>query len=165
MVYPGDLTDAITAKLQSIAGLVAILGGDVKRIFPYRRSFPNAVVLMDAIYRMPVPSIMVVWEGTIPGRLNQMEVWKHRFGLYLRFADVVRGDASKGAYDMWEHAINGIPTGTGADGLKLLRTSIHESCYPMDPPAVIPQAGQTADSGTTFEYFKVNFSLTERGDW
>lgn len=163
MVNPQDLTSALVTKLQSIATLVSLLGGDQKMISPYRRIYPNQMKLEDAVWRMPIPSIMIVWEGTVPGPMRGIgEVWKHRFGLYIRPKEGVNEDASLNAYKIWEKIINGVPTG---DGLKMLRTTIHESCYPMDPPSVVPQAGQTEESNGTFEYWKASITLTEKGDW
>lgn len=165
MVDPGLLTVALTTKLQSIAELVDLLGGDPYRIFPYRRRHPGQTNLQQAIYRMPIPSIMLVWEGTVPGRLGKNEVWKHKYALYLRAKEEVDSDASKGAYQLWQTMINGVPQGEGCDGLKMLYTTVHESCFALDTPAIIPMAGQTEDSKGIFEYFKVATALTEKGDY
>jgi len=168
MVDPTQLTASITTALQSIAGLVTALGGDTKRIFPYKRSQSvSCLTLMDAIWQQPIPSIMVVWEGTIPGNLSKREVWSHKYALYLRFKESLNADAAAGAYTLWQNIINGVPVPSTdpTNNLKMLWYEVHQSCYPMRDPSILPQSGQTADSKGVFEYWKVGLTFMEKGDF
>lgn len=94
MVNPADLTSAIITKLQSIAALVTLLGGDENVIIPYRRNFPDQMSLGEAIYRAPKRSITVVWEGTVTANYLKMEKWKDNFSLYVKAGDTLNGDGS-----------------------------------------------------------------------
>jgi hypothetical protein len=147
MINPAELVDALVAKLRAIPELVAEMHGDPERIRAYHDLYPKRVSLALAIYEAPVPSILVAWQGTTPGRFGAGEAWKHNLSLYLRAADY---------YRMLDLIVNGVPAG-GA--LKMLYSTIHERCHPMDLPSI-----QRATDEQGADYFEVTLSFTEMGD-
>jgi hypothetical protein len=180
MVDPTQLTNAIVAKLQSIAGILSEVGDDPTRIYPYRRFYKRAMVLADAVWQMPEPSMMVLWEGVVTGNIGKMEVLKHQFGIYIRPKEHVQADASCSAYLIWHNFTDGVPTAgiqlpstntvpgylVAPDGMQMLLTVIHPACYPIERPSMLPQMGSTEESKGPFEYWKISFSLCEAaGNW
>jgi hypothetical protein len=164
MVNPGDLVNALVTKMQLVEGLVREVGSDPQKIYVYQHNFPRTMTLEDAVYQMPPGSMMVAWEGTGPGRLDRMEVWKFRLGIYVKPAERPNIDAAYSVYQLWDNFINGVPVGEGCDGQKMLRTEIHDDFWPMDTPSITAQSGRTPESGATFEYFKISVTFTQKGD-
>ena len=158
MINPGTLVGAIVAKLRAIPDLVTEMGGDAMRIRPYHYRYPKEASLARALHDAGSPSILVVYRGTDPGRLNGGEVWKHRFSLFMRSGEVVDSDpATAGYYRLLELITKGVPT--GGDGQPMLYTVIDSLCYPMD----LPRTAAASDIEGV-DFFEVQFSLTEIGD-
>ena len=105
---------------------------------------------------MPVPSIMVAWQGTAPGSFGGMDVWKHQVTLYLRAGETSDGDPPTAYYRLFRLITKGVPESTG---LPLLNSTVHSSCYPMDVPSI-----QRATDAEGLDYFEVQMSFTEAGD-
>jgi len=156
MINPAELVDALVAKLRAIPELVLEMEGDWQRIYAYHDLYPKRMSLPLAIYEMPVPSIMVAWQGTTPSSFGAAEAWKHNLSLYLRARETLDGDPPTAYYRLFDLIVNGVPAG-GA--LKMLYTTVHPRCHPMDPPSI---QRATDEQGT--DYFEVTVSFTEMGD-
>jgi hypothetical protein len=158
MINPGVLVDAIVVKLRAIPDLVMEMDGEATHIQPYHYRYPKEASLARALHDAGSPSILVVYRGTDPGRLNGGEVWKHRFSLFIRSGEVADADpATAGYYRLLELIISGVPT--GGDGQRMLYTVIHPTCYPMDLPRMV-----AASDIEGIDFFEAQFSLTEIGD-
>jgi hypothetical protein len=105
---------------------------------------------------MPLPGIMVAWQGTQPGSFSAMDVWKHQITLYLRSREMVEGDAPTSYYRLFRTLVKGIPAGTTT---AMLDTVVHSSCYPMDIPMI-----QRQTDAEGLDYFEVPITFTEMGD-
>ncbi len=156
MINPAELVDALVAKLRAIPELVAEMEGDPERIRAYHDLYPKRVSLPLAIYEMPVPSILVAWQGTTPGSFGSSEAWKHNLSLYLRARETLEDDPPTAYYRLFDLIVNGVPAGSA---LKMLYTTVHERCHPMDLPSI----QRAADEQGT-DYFEVTVSFTEMGD-
>jgi hypothetical protein len=156
MINPAELVDALVEKLRAIPELVLEMEGDPERISAYHDLYPKRVSLPLAIYEMPVPSILVAWQGTVPGSFGENEAWKHNLSLYLRARETFEGDPPTAYHRLFDLIVNGVP----AEGaLKMLYTTVHERCHPMDLPSI---QRSTHEQGT--DYFEVTVSFTEMGD-
>ena len=155
MLNPGELVEALVAKLRAIPELVAEMEGDAARIYAYHDAYPRKVSLLSAVYEAPHPSILVAWQRTSPGLLGRNEVWKHDFILYLRAREAPEGPDSS-YYRLFTLIVNGVPEG---DSLRLLNAEVHPACYPMD----VPTCGRVTDEQGV-DHFVVNLSLREIGD-
>jgi len=80
MINPAELVDALVEKLRAIPELVAEMEGDPQRIYAYHDLYPKRVSLPLAIYEMPVPSILVAWQGTTPGSFGAAIRGRMEFG-------------------------------------------------------------------------------------
>ncbi len=153
MIDPSDLVNSLVALLRDIPELAAEMSGEPDRIYAYHDEFPARVSLAQAIHDMPTPSIMAAWMGTAPGSLGAVDVWKHSVTLYLRAGE---GGGATGYYRLFRLITKGVPMSTGVE---MLNTTVHLSCYPMDPPTI---QRQTDAEGV--DYFEVPITFTEAGD-
>jgi len=80
MINPAELVDALVEKLRAIPELVLEMEGDPQRICAYHDLYPKRVSLPLAIYEMPVPSILVAWQGTTPGSFGAAIRGRMEFG-------------------------------------------------------------------------------------
>jgi hypothetical protein len=156
MINPAELVDALVAKLRAVPELVAEMEGDPQRIYAYHDLYPKRTSLPLAIYEMPVPSILVAWQGTTPSSFGAGEAWKHNLSLYLRARETLEGDPPTAYYRLFDLIVNGVPA---TSALKMLYTTVHERCHPMDLPSI---QRATDEQGT--DYFEVTVSFTEMGD-
>jgi hypothetical protein len=149
------------AALQSLPNLLAALGGDADNIQYYSE---NRVVFGQrtqnntrlAILSMPLGSIMIVWQGSEPGRLGNAQVYTHAYSLYLRAPEI----DDVGYEDICDWIVNDVPVG---GSLKMLHTPIDPNCEPMDFQLPKSQRNTVVISadGTTFEYFEIPVRLIE----
>lgn len=156
MIDPAELVDNLVARLRDIPDLVLEMDGLPDRIFAYHDSYPKRVSLARAIHQMPVPAIMAVWQGTQPGALGGMDVWKHQVTLFLRARETFEGDPPTAYYRLFRLITKGIPTG---EGIAMLNVTVHTSCYPMDLPMI-----QRQTDAEGLDYFEAPLSFTEIGD-
>ncbi len=156
MIDPSEIGDALVEKLRAIPELVEQVGNDAERIYAYHDSYPERASLAVAIHQMPVPSIMVVWEGTGPGHFGTVEVWKHNFGVYLRAGQELAGNPPAGYYRLFRLITRGTPV---PDAQPLIYTTVHPNCHPMDTPAI-----ERHTDAEGLDYMRVPVSFTEIGD-
>ena len=155
MIDPFELVAALVAMLRDIPEIVCELDGDSGRIRAYRDQYPKQSSLSLSISEMPVPSVLVAWQGGGPGMLDGAQVWKHRLAVYQR-PRAVMDDDPPSATRLWHLFVNGVPASTGQ---KLLYSTVHPDCYPMD----LPSCDRARDE-QGLDYFVVNVSFTEIGD-
>ncbi len=155
MIDPSVLVDNLVAVLRDIQDLVLEMDGDPERIFAYHDQYPKRSSLAVAIHQMPVPAIMVAWQGTVPGTFGGMDVWKHQVTLYLRARETADSDAPP-YYLLHRLITKGVPA--SAD-VPMCNLTVHPSCYPMDLPAI-----QRATDAEGLDYFEMPISFTEAGD-
>ncbi|MGC4052934.1 MAG: hypothetical protein QM757_26705 [Paludibaculum sp.] len=158
MINPYSLIDALVDVLQSIAALADSVGGP-ENIVAHRDSYP-APTTTEAIYRMPAPGILIIWDGSGPSQSGGRELWSHSFRIVFRCAAELV-DAPGGYGQMWSNFINGVPA---MQALPFYRCKIHDSCYEISTPS-ITRAFLLVDPETNsgLEYFESRFSLTEKG--
>src|SRR5579885_865566 len=92
MLNPAPITDAIAGVLLSIPELNAAMNGRIMA-FHYRLGQENR--LAEAVYKMPAPSMLIVWEGTRGGNFDGQAIWKHRL---LGERDYRIGSADRGRH-------------------------------------------------------------------
>jgi len=156
MLQPSTITAAIVTALRGIPALVVAMGGDATRITAYDDAIPGNTNLREAILAMKSPSVLVVWQGTMPGRRGIAEVWAHEFMLVLRAGDIAAGYAA-----LVKTILSGTVT---ASGLRFLYHQVHASCYPMDFRGAERETLVLDMNGSTLDYWTVRFSITEIGD-
>jgi hypothetical protein len=117
MLNPRDITDAVARFLQAIPDLAAAMtvttgaGSTMVRITPFHYRLGQEFRLAEAIYKMPAPSVLVAWEGTMGGNFNGASIWKHRIAVYLRMGNVAGNPDPLGYEDLWWIICNKVPTG------------------------------------------------------
>jgi hypothetical protein len=88
MLNPGTLLDNIVTQLRLVSGLVTEMGGDATHILAYYDSYPASTNLTSAIYLLPAPAVLVVYDGTSQGG-GQMQLWAHSFRLIVKLREPV----------------------------------------------------------------------------
>src|ERR1035441_3738225 len=107
MLNPKLITDAVAAALQHIPALAtAMTVTDANdnanlRITAFHYRLGDEQRLTEAVFKMPAPSILVAWEGTQGGNFDGSQVWKHRFGVYLRMGNMAGSNDAVGYEDLW----------------------------------------------------------------
>jgi hypothetical protein len=161
MINPKTILAEWVTALQALPNLVKALGGNANSIQFYSENTtvfgqPTQNNVRLAILSMPPGSILIAWQGTVPGRLGNALMFVHDFALYLRAPET----ASVGYEDLFDWIVNDIPQGST---LKMLHTQVDPNCEPMDfylPSARRNTVVISAD-GATFEYFEVAARLIE----
>ncbi len=156
MIDPSVLVDNLVAMLREIPELVQEMTGDPVRIYAYHDQYPKRSSLAHAIHQMPAPAVMAAWQGTTPGSLGGVDVWKHQVTLYLRARESDESDLPTGYYRLFRLITKGVPASAGVE---MLNATVHPSCYPMDLPTI-----QRQTDAEGLDYFEVVTSLTEAGD-
>lgn len=156
MIDPSDIVTNLVALLRTVPELRAEMNGDTDAIYAYHDAYPKRESLVRAIHEMPLPGIMVAWQGTQPGSFSAMDVWKHQITLYLRSRETLEGNTPTSYYRLFRMIVKGIPAGTTT---AMLDTVVHLSCYPMDLPAI-----QRQTDAEGLDYFEVPITFTEMGD-
>jgi len=156
MIDASVLVDNLVSLLRDIPELVVEMNGEPERIYAYHDQYPKRSSLALAIHQMPVPSILVAWQGTVPGSFGGNDVWKVQLSMYLRARETFDGDPPTAYYRLFRLITKGVPAATG---VPLLYSTIHPSCYPMDLPSM-----QRATDAEGLDYFEMNPSFVEMGD-
>jgi len=146
-----EITNAMTAKLQSIPELVALLDAGAASVFPYIDENPKRNSISNEIYRMPAGSILVVWNGTVLEAAETMEAWIHVIQIYIRAR---RGDSALAIIDA---LMDGIPV--PGDGLRWRYCPIMDGVL----PTVVRDIARLIDE-EGIDYFVVTSVTQEIGD-
>ena len=88
MMNPGTLLDNIVTWLRATSSIVTEMGGDAAHISAYYDEYPRGVNLTKAIYDLPTPSILVIYDGYGPGG-TEMQCWSHQFRLLVKLREPV----------------------------------------------------------------------------
>jgi hypothetical protein len=110
-----------------------------------------------AILQRPPGSLLVIWQGAGPRRLQGATYFQHQFSI------IVRAPLSATYGAICALLVNGIDPDTG---LKLLHSPIHPSCESMDLdlPIARRQTLLVSQDGETLDYFEFTANLMEIGD-
>lgn len=162
MIDPNELLDNFIVLLRQIPELAAMLGATeeniTEKIYAYIDEFPQRSSLSQALIEMPTGSVMVAWQGTHPTRRASMDIWAHEFDVFVRSPEITSG--STFTYFAFFRAITkGKPGAADADIPDMLNTTVHDSCYPMNPPSIDRDVDREL-----LDYFKVRVSFDEAGD-
>lgn len=109
MLNPGPIADAIVAALLNISALSTAMEG---RISAFHYLLGADHHLAEAVYKLPAPSMLVAFEGTQGGNFNGYQMWKHKFGIYIRMGNAAGVGSPVGYEQIWYLITNGIPTGS-----------------------------------------------------
>lgn len=161
MLNPAKITDAVVAALSKIPELATAMtvdsGGDANcRIsaFHYRLGAEHS--LREAVYKMPAPSVLVTWEGTLAGGFDGSTIWKHRIGVYVRMGNMAGRTDPVGYADLWSIICNGKPQGK-PQNIRYL--NLLPELEIMDTPSI---AHALDEDG--IDYFRGEFVFPEIGD-
>jgi hypothetical protein len=161
MINPKTILAEWVTALHALPNLVHALGGGPGAIQYYSenttvfgQATQNNVRL--AVLSMPPGSLMIVWNGSGPGRLGNALVFVHHFALFLRAPET----PNVGYEDLWTWIVEDIPQNST---LKMLHINIDPNAEPMD--FYLPEARRNtiviSADGATFEYFEVAVRLIE----
>ncbi len=138
MLNPSPIVDAIVSTLQAIPALAAAMtvtenGAQVCRINAFHYRLGAEFRLAEAIYKMPVPSMLVAWEGTQGGNFNGQTIWKHRFNVYFRMGNAAGLSDPVGYEDLWWTVCNGQPA---SSPVNIRYMELYPGLDIMDTPSV-----------------------------
>lgn len=161
MLNPAPATDAIAAALASIPALAAAMtvqtpGGPVCRINAFHYRMGEEETLVKALYEMPAPSMLIAWEGTKGGNFNGYQIWKHRWGVYIRMGNAAGVTNPAGYEYLWWLICNGMPQGSSVN---IRYMQLFPGLDIMDTPSV----EHTLDEDQ-IDRFKCAFVIPEIGD-
>jgi len=162
MLNPKLITDAVVAQITKIPDLATAMtvldsGGNPNvRITAFHYRLGAEHRLAEAIYKMPAPSILVAWEGTLGGNFSGYQVWKHRLGVYLRMGNAAGHTDPVGYEDLWWLLCNQAPQGTSSN---LRYTNILPGLDIMDTPSIVHQLDEDQ-----IDIFRGEFVIPEIGD-
>ncbi len=153
MLNPAPITDAIAAVLRSIPELNTAIDSRVSA-FHYRLGQEHR--LAEAIYKMPAPSMLVVWEGTRGGNFDGQTIWKHRWGIYYRMGNAAGVADPVGYEDLWWITCNRPPGGSGPN---IRQIQLYPGLDIMDTPSIDHELDEDL-----IDRFKGVFVIPEIGD-
>lgn len=147
---PSDIVANLVVLLKDIPAFVSALDGEVARIYGYYDEDSRYPNLEMAKYQMPIPSVMVAFQGTEPASFGGFEVWQHSLSIYLR------APSTSAAFYLFRLLTKGVPTSLGK---QLQYATVHSSCQPMNTPSLRRQMDQAE-----VDYYEVSMSFKEIGD-
>ena len=118
MLNASVLVDALVSALQAIPALAAAMtvvdssGARVCRISGFHYLLGTERRRAEAIYKMPAPSMLVVWDGSEGGNFDGQTMWKHKFLVYFRMGNAAGIADPIGYEDLWSIVCNDPPTGS-----------------------------------------------------
>ncbi len=153
MLATKTIQDGLVAKLRALAALVALMkDGNSANISAYIDEWPKKADLLEAVRDMDPGTILVAHQETGPANLARMEVWRHRFSVYLKPLGLMS--------DAWTQIVNGIPA--GGDGLPMYMTEVVAGLHRMDTPSIRRQF-LPVNEFTVIDYFEISISFAEKG--
>ena len=162
MLNPKLITNAVASFIQSIPDYAAAMtvqdsnGNPIIRITPFHFRFGQEFRLAEAIYKMPAPSTLVAWEGTLGGNFDGQCIWKHRIAVYLRMGNMAGNLDAVGYEDLWWTLCNQAPN---SNSQNIRYTNLLPALDLMDTPTVT----HLLDS-EQMDIFRTEFILPEIGD-
>jgi hypothetical protein len=122
--------------IPDLAGAMTVLdsaGAPTCRIGSFHYRLGVEYRLAQVIYKMPAPSLLVAWEGTLGGNFDGQTIWKHRFNVYFRMGNAAGLSEPVGYEDLWWKLCNQPPTGS-AVGIRYMQ--LYPGLDIMDTPSV-----------------------------
>ena len=161
MLNPALVTDAVVGVLAGIPELATALtvtagGNATVRISAFHYRLGAEHPLAETIYKMPAPSVLVAWEGTLGGNFNGYAIWKHRIGVYLRMGNMAGNKDPVGYEDLWWIMVNRPPTGQ-SQNIRYL--NILPDLDIMDTPSIAHLLDEDQ-----IDIFRGEFVIPEVGD-
>lgn len=153
MLAPKTIQDALIAKYRAIPALVALMkDGSSSNIAAYIDEWPKKADLLEAVRDMDPGTMLIAHQETGPANLARMEVWRHRFSVYLKPLGLMS--------DAWFQIVNGVSA--GGDGLAMYLTEVTTGLHRMDTPSIRRQF-LPVNEFTVIDYFEINISFAEKG--
>ena len=161
MLNPKDITDAVASTLRAIPDLAAAMtvvaqGVPLVRINAFHYRLGQEHRLAEAIEKLTAPSILVAWEGTLPGNPNGAEMFKHRIGVYIRMGNAAGNVDAMGYEDLWWTICNAKPTGSSQN---IRYMNLLPALEIMDTPGIIHLT-----DADLIDIFRSEFIFPEIGD-
>ncbi|MGD0497529.1 MAG: hypothetical protein ABSC23_03735 [Bryobacteraceae bacterium] len=162
MLNPKLITDAVTAVLQNIPELATAMtvtdagGNATVRIAAFHYRLGSDSRLMEVVFKMPAPSILVTWEGTEGGNFDASTIFKHRIAVYFRMGNMAGSNDPVGYEDLWWTVCNRPPNGKGVN---IRYLNILPELDIMDTPSVAHLLDEDR-----MDIFRGEFVIPEVGD-
>ena len=153
MINVAELVDNLVALLRDIPELVAEMEGDSERIYAYHYRYPKESSRAYAILTMPVPGIMVAYDGSFPMPFGSVQTRGYRVNVYMRCRETFAGDRPSGYYVLGQLLENGIPTSAG---VPLSQLNVHPSCMQVQVASCQPD-----EDGERLDYFRHEMIFVE----
>ncbi len=138
MLNPRPIVDALVSTMRLIPDLAAAMtvidsGNPICRISAFHYLLGQEHRLAEAIYKMPAPSMLVAWDGTLGGNFDGQTIWKHRFNVYFRMGNAAGLPDPLGYEDLWWILCNRPPAGSQVN---IRYMQIYPGLDIMDTPSV-----------------------------
>lgn len=174
---PAFIVDAFVTQLALIPDLATAMTvfdasqNPTIRITAFHYRLGEDFDLAQAIYKMPQPSMLVAWSGTVGGNFNGMQVWKHKVDAYIRMANTAvitpvtttPHQTGYGGYeDLWWMICNQPPQntiGNNPNNQNVRYMNILPDLDIMDTPSIMPFGIEPG-----IDMFKAIFVFNEIGD-
>ena len=162
MLNPSQVTDAVVSTLTSIPELAAAMtvmdenSNPTVRITAFHYLLGADHRLAEAIYKMPAPSMLVTWEGTLGGNFNGYTIFKHRIAVYLRMGNAAGATDPVGYEQLWWTICNRPPQGSSQN---IRYINILPGLDIMDTPSIAHLLDEDQ-----IDIFRGEFMLPEIGD-
>lgn len=156
MLDPQLIGEAVVSTLQNIPALVAALGGSTSNISLHSYEYGTEFRLMEAVYKMVPPSILIAWGGTRGGNFSGQQIWKHPFRGFARLANQAGAVSPVSLSDLWVLIVNGK---LASPNLNIRQIQIYPGVDIMDTPSCEPRQDEEG-----MDYLEFQFVIPEIGD-
>lgn len=157
MLNPDPVVDAIVATLLNIPGVAnAMVSGEVCRITAFHYLPGAEGGLIQAVYQLPSPSMLVAWEGTLGGNFDGTTCFKHKFGIYIRAGNMAGNGLPVGYAEIWGLVCNALPNGSPVN---MRYMNLYPGLDIMDNPSIEHMLDEAQQ-----DLFKIHFTIPEIGD-
>ena len=157
MLNPDTIVDAVVAALRSIPALVTALGSDSSRISGFKYQFGKDFPLAQAVYTMPVPSMLVAWDQVRGGNFDGATVNKYRITIYVRSGNSNSNADLLDPASLWCLAMTSAVNGGACD---IRYTHILPNLEIMDPPTFAHRVDENK-----LDYWVGQCDWSELGDY
>ena len=155
MINPAQLVDSVVTALQGIPDLVSAMGSSAENIYAHHFLYGAENSLIDAVYKITPPGILVAYEGTLGGNFDAATIWKHKVACYIRAANATNQENPVSYEDIWSVIMNGPVNG----GPNIRCINVMPNTEIMDTPSIEHQIDQDG-----IDFFVVHLVFPEIGD-
>ena len=162
MLNPSQVTDAVVSTLASIPELAAAMtvmdanSDPTARITAFHFLLGADHRLAEAVYKMPAPSMLVVWDRDVGGNFNGYTICKHVIHVYFRMGNAAGLTDPVGYEDLWWIACNKPLQGNTQN---IRYTNILPELDIMDTPSIAHMLDEDQ-----IDIFRGEFVIPEIGD-